>query len=74
LQEVDDMDDDPIVEEARRAGDAYMKQFGYDLRAVFEDLRRRTEAARLAGREVVSLPPRRVPVQAITAPVAKQAS
>jgi hypothetical protein len=56
--------DDPMVEEARRAGDAYMKQFGYDLKAVFADLRRRTEEARRAGRQVVSLPPRRVAAKA----------
>ena len=55
-----DADVDPIADEARRAGDAYMKQFGYDLKAVFADLRRRTEEARRAGREVVSRPPRRV--------------
>jgi hypothetical protein len=57
---MNDDDKDPIVEEARRAGDAYMKRFNYDLKAVFADLRRRTEAARAAGRQVVSLPPRRV--------------
>ena len=40
---------DPIIEEVRRAGDAYMKRFNYDLKAVFADLRRRTEAARRRG-------------------------
>jgi hypothetical protein len=53
-------EEDPIVAEARRAGDEYMKQFNYDLKAAFADLRRRTEEARRAGRRVVSLPPRRV--------------
>ena len=57
---MNDDDQDPIVEEARRAGDAYMKRFNYDLKAIFADLRRRTEAARQAGRKVVSRPPRRV--------------
>jgi hypothetical protein len=64
--------EDPIVEEVRRAGDTYMKQFDYDLHAVFADLRRRTEEARLAGRKVVSLPARRV--TPIPAPIAKKAS
>jgi hypothetical protein len=51
---------DPIVDEARNAGDAYLKQFGHDLKAVFADLRRRTEEARRAGKRVVALPARRV--------------
>jgi hypothetical protein len=53
--------DDPIVDEVRRAGDAYFRKFNYDLAAAFEDLRRRTEEARKAGQTVVNLPPR--PVQ-----------
>jgi hypothetical protein len=52
---------DPIVDEARRAGEAYMKQFNYNLHDAFADMRQRTEAARVAGRKVVSLPPRRIP-------------
>jgi hypothetical protein len=51
------MNEDPIVEEVRRAGDAYFKRFNYDLKAAFADLRRRTEEARKAGRRVVSRPP-----------------
>jgi hypothetical protein len=66
------IDEDPIVEEARRAGDEYMRQFGYDLKAVFNDLRQRTESAKLAGRKVVSLPPRRV--APTPTPVTKKAS
>jgi hypothetical protein len=49
---------DPIVEEVRLAGDAYFRQFNYDLKAAMDDLRRRSEEA---NREVVSLPPRRIP-------------
>jgi hypothetical protein len=60
------IDEDPIVEEVRRAGDAYMRQFNYDLKAVFADLRQRTEEARRSGRTVVSRPPRRVPAKAVT--------
>jgi hypothetical protein len=52
------MNEDPIVEEVRRAGDAYFKRFNYDVKAAFADLRRRTEEARKAGRKVVSRPPR----------------
>ena len=52
------MNEDPIVEEVRRAGDAYFKRFNYDLKAAFADLRQRTEEARKAGRKVVSRPPR----------------
>jgi hypothetical protein len=49
--------DDPIVEEVRRAGEEYFKQFNFDLHAVCEDLRRRSEER---GRKTVCLPPRRV--------------
>lgn len=52
------MTDDPIVEEARRAGQAYIESFQGDLKAVIADLQRRTEEARRAGREVASPPPR----------------
>jgi len=51
------MTDDPIVEEVRRAGDAYFRQFNYDLKAAMDDLRRRSEQA---GRKVVSFPPRHI--------------
>ncbi len=54
------MTDDPIVEEARRAGQAYVESFHGDLKAVIADLQRRTEEARRTGREVVSFPPRPV--------------
>ena len=70
---MNDDDHDPLVEEARRAGDAYLKQFNYDMKAAFADLRRRTEAARQAGRKVVSLPPRRIQPKGTESP-AKKAS
>lgn len=53
-------DEDPIVEEVRGAGEAYLAQFNFDLSVACEDLRQRTEAARAAGRKVVSRPPRRI--------------
>jgi hypothetical protein len=52
--------DDPIVQEVRRARQAYAAQFNYDLAAMVGDLQCRTEEAHRAGREVVSLPPRQV--------------
>jgi hypothetical protein len=54
------MNDDPIVDEARRAGEAYLAQFDFDMKTACEDLRRRTEEARKAGRQILSLPPKRV--------------
>jgi hypothetical protein len=50
------MRDDPIVEEARRAGQQYVDSFKGDWKALIADLRRRAEEA---GRKPVSMPPRR---------------
>ena len=52
------MKEDAIVDEVRKAGEAYLAKFNFDLKAVCEDLRRQSEAA---GRKTISLPPR--PVQ-----------
>jgi hypothetical protein len=46
---------DPLVDQARKAGQAYIDSFNGDLKAVCADLRRR---AREEGRTVVSLPPK----------------
>jgi hypothetical protein len=46
---------DPLIEESRKAGQAYIDSFAGDLKAVCADLRRR---AREEGRRVVSLPPK----------------
>jgi hypothetical protein len=54
------MTDDPIVEEVRRAGDAFFRKFNYDLKAALDDLRAKSE---IAGRNIVSRPPKRVPEQ-----------
>ena len=47
---------DPVVEEVRRARDEHAASLGYDLRAIFEDLKR---MERESGRRTVSLPPQR---------------
>lgn len=51
------MKDDPIVDEVRKAGEAYLAQFNFDMKTACDDLRKRSEAA---GRKTVSLPPRPV--------------
>lgn len=42
--------DDPIVEEVRRARDAYAKRFNYDLDAIFRDLK---DKERTSGKAIV---------------------
>jgi hypothetical protein len=42
---------DPIVDEVRRARDAYAARFNYDLWAIYRDLK---EQEKLSGREIVS--------------------
>jgi hypothetical protein len=42
---------DPILDEVRRARDAYAARFNYDLRAIFRDLK---EKEKRSGRKVVS--------------------
>lgn len=53
------MNEDPIVEEVRRAGRALFERFGDDMAAVCDYLNRRSAEAANAGHTVVSLPPRR---------------
>jgi hypothetical protein len=48
---------DPIVEEVRRIREEHAARFGYDLKAIYEDLK---EAESRSGRRLVSLPPKRV--------------
>jgi hypothetical protein len=48
---------DEVLEEVRKVREAYAARFGYDLAAIFRDLRERELAS---GREVVSLPPKRI--------------
>jgi hypothetical protein len=45
-----------VVEDVRRIRKAYAKQFGYDLKAIYRDLKTKEQAS---GRQLVSFPPRR---------------
>jgi len=47
---------DPIVEEVRKARDAYAKQFNYDLDAIYRDLKAKE---RQSGRWVIPCPSKR---------------
>ena len=49
------MNDDAIVDEVRKAGEAYLARFNFDLDAACDDLRRLSEER---GQKTVSLPPR----------------
>lgn len=53
---------DPIVDEVRRARDAYAARFNYDLRAIFRDLK---EKEKRSGRKVVSYAEDSQPNQAL---------
>jgi hypothetical protein len=46
---------DPIVEEVRKARQEHAARFGYDLRAIYNDLK---TTEKLGGRKVVSLSPK----------------
>lgn len=50
------MRNDPLVEEARQAGQKYIDSFNGDWKAIIADLERR---AREEGRKIVTPPPRR---------------
>jgi hypothetical protein len=48
---------DPVVEEVRKARQDHAAQFGYDLRALYNDLK---ATEKLEGRKVVSFPSKRL--------------
>jgi hypothetical protein len=50
------MSKDPIVEEVRRIREEHAARFGYDLRAIYDDLK---QTERRSGRKIVSLPAKR---------------
>ena len=49
---------DPIVEEVRQARAEHAERFGYDLKAIFADIRKQQQES---GRDYVSLPAKRIP-------------
>lgn len=49
------MINDPIVEEVRKVRDAHAAQFNYDLRAIYEDLKKQEKKSK---RKFVTLPPK----------------
>ena len=51
------MQKDPIVEEIRAIREAYAAQFGYDLDAIYRDLK---EQEQEGDQELVSFPPKRL--------------
>lgn len=53
---------DSVVDEVRAARDAYASRFGYDLWAIYRDLK---EQEALSDQPLVSLPPRRICPEAI---------
>jgi hypothetical protein len=58
------MQPDPIVEEVRKARDAYAQRFNYDLDAICRDLQKKQA---LSDKKVVSFPPKR-PKKMIVSP------
>ena len=57
----DQPDEDPVIAEARRAREEYAARFGFNLEAIFEDLKQHAQSRNASGQELVSLPPRRPP-------------
>ncbi|HUB25510.1 MAG TPA: hypothetical protein VL992_08760 [Tepidisphaeraceae bacterium] len=49
---------DPVVEEVRRVREQIFAGYNYDLKAMCEDLQRRSEEAVKAGRRVIRAPQR----------------
>jgi len=46
---------DPMVEEVRRIREEHAARFGYDLKAIYDDLKKREKQS---SREIVTLPPK----------------
>ena len=46
---------DPIVEEVRKERESHAVKFNYDIRAIYEDLKKQEKES---GREFVTLPPK----------------
>jgi hypothetical protein len=54
------MTQDPIIEEVRSIRDTYAKEHGYDVKKIVRALQKEEAES---GREVVSLPPKRLIVE-----------
>jgi hypothetical protein len=65
------MSSDPIVDEIREIRERLASQFGFDVRAIAEDARRRDAAG---DRKVVRLPPRQPPCEGTTPDVQRGAT
>ena len=52
---------DPIVGEVRKARQDHAKKFGYDMKAIYDDLK---STEQLGGRKVVSLSSKKIPKKA----------
>lgn len=63
---------DPFVDEIRQYRDAHAARFNYDLKAIYEDIKRREkEREERTGCRFVTFPPRRIePPPTPVAPVA----
>ena len=48
---------DPIVEEVRKIREDHAAQFGHDLKAIYDDLKKTENQS---GRKIVTLPPKRL--------------
>ncbi len=51
------MQEDPIVEEIRQTREAHSRQFNYDLKAIYQDLK---EQEKTSNRQFVSYTPKKV--------------
>jgi hypothetical protein len=54
------MDRDPIVDEVRKTRDEHAARFNYDLRAIYEDVKRQEK---MSKRRYVRFEPVRVPIE-----------
>lgn len=51
---------DEIIDELHQIRDAYAARFGYDLDAIYRDIKEQEQQERLNGRVLVTLPPKRL--------------
>lgn len=51
---------DPIISEVRKAREDHAAKFGYDLRAIYLDIKQKEMASKKAGWKVVSFQPKKL--------------